>query len=47
MRKRLLRAVIFIAIALGTAVGAANAAGAMEGLRFGGGMVATDGSTWS
>jgi hypothetical protein len=46
MRKRLVRAVIFIAVAFGVAVGAANAAGAMEGIHFGGGAVVTDGSSW-
>jgi hypothetical protein len=46
MRKRLVRAAVFIAIALGLAVGGANAAGAMEGIHFGGAAVATDGSTW-
>jgi len=45
MRKRLVRAVIFIAIAFGVAIGAANAAGAMEGIHFGGAVV-TDGSSW-
>jgi hypothetical protein len=37
--------VIFIAVAFGAAIGAANAAGAMEGIHFGGGV--TDGSSWS
>jgi hypothetical protein len=43
MRKRLVRAAIFIAIALGIAVGAADAAGAIT---FGPHTVSTDGSTW-
>ena len=46
MRKRLVRAVIFIAVAFGVAVGAANAAGAMEGIHFGGGAASSDGVTW-
>jgi hypothetical protein len=46
MRKRLVRAVIFIAIAFGAAIGAANAAGAMEGLNIGNTAV-FDGSSWS
>ena len=43
MRKRLVRAVIFIAIATGLAVGAAGAAGATE---FGGHVVSTAGIIW-
>lgn len=48
MRKRLVRTVIFIAVALGVAVGAAGAAGALgsfgtDGLK--GGAV-TEGSMW-
>ena len=47
MRKRLVRAVVFIAVAFGAAVGAANAAGAMEGMHFGGGAaVVRDGASW-
>jgi hypothetical protein len=46
MRKRLVRAVIFIAVAFGVAIGAANAAGAMDGVHFGG-VSAVDGSTWT
>jgi hypothetical protein len=45
MRKRLVRAVIFIVVAFGVAIGAANAAGAMEGINFGG-TASTDVSTW-
>jgi hypothetical protein len=45
MRKRLVRAVILIAIATGIAVGVADAAGAIEGFHFGGAVV-TDGSSW-
>jgi hypothetical protein len=45
MRKRLVRAVIFIAVAFGAAIGGANAAGAMEGIHFGG-TVVSDGSSW-
>ena len=43
MRKRLVRAVILIAIASGIAIGVADAAGAVD---FGRSMVATDGVTW-
>jgi hypothetical protein len=43
MRKRFVRAAIFIAIALGIAVGAADAAGAVS---FGPHSVSTDGSVW-
>jgi hypothetical protein len=46
MRKRLVRAVIFIAVAFGAAIGAASAAGALEGFHFGGGAT-VDGSTWT
>jgi len=45
MRKRLVRAVIFIAVAFGAPIGAANAAGAIEGIHFGGGAV-SDASSW-
>ena len=45
MRKRLVRAVVFIAIAFGLAVGAADAAGAMPSIHFGGGSTA-DGASW-
>jgi hypothetical protein len=45
MRKRLIRALIFIAVAIGFAVGAANAAGAMEGLDVGS-FMSTDASSW-
>ena len=47
MRKRLVRAVILIAIASGIAIGAASAAGAMEGVNFGGGAAVLDGSSWT
>jgi hypothetical protein len=43
MRKRLVRAVIFFAIATGIAVGVADAAGAVS---FGPNVVSTDGSMW-
>jgi hypothetical protein len=43
MRKRLVRAAIFIAIALGIAVGAADAAGAVS---FGPHSISTDGTMW-
>jgi hypothetical protein len=43
MRKRLVRVVIFIAVATGVAVGAASAAGATE---FGGHLVSTAGIIW-
>jgi hypothetical protein len=43
MRKRLVRAVILIAIATGIAVGVADAAGAVD---LGRPMVATDGISW-
>jgi hypothetical protein len=46
MRKRLVRAVILIAIASGIAIGVADAAGAVEGFHFGGGAT-VDGSTWT
>jgi hypothetical protein len=46
MRKRLVRAVIFIAVAFGAAVGAASAAGAVPGVHFGGGATAVDGASW-
>ena len=46
MRKRLVRMVIFIAIAFGVAVGAANAAGAMEGVHFGGAPI-SDSNSWT
>jgi len=46
MRKRLVRAVIFIAVAFGVAVGAAGAAGAVPGVHFGGGATVTDGASW-
>jgi hypothetical protein len=43
MRKRLVRAVILIAIASGIAIGVADAAGAVE---LGRQMVTSDGLTW-
>jgi hypothetical protein len=43
MRKRLVRAVILIAIASGIAIGVADAAGAVDLSRP---LVATDGLTW-
>jgi hypothetical protein len=43
MRKRVVRAAVFIAIALGIAVGAAEAAGAVT---FGPHSVSTDGAAW-
>jgi len=43
MRKRLVRAVILVAIATGIAVGVADAAGAID---FGPQVVATDGISW-
>jgi hypothetical protein len=43
MRKRLVRAVILIAIATGIAIGVADAAGAID---FGGTAVTTDGTLW-
>jgi hypothetical protein len=43
MRKRLVRAMVFIAIAIGIAVGAADAAGAVT---FSPGSVSLDGSVW-
>ena len=44
MRKRLVRAVIFIAVAFGAAIGAASAAGAVD---FGNGVVSSsDGVIW-
>ena len=43
MRKRLVRAVILIAIASGIAIGVADAAGAID---FGG-AATVDGSTWT
>jgi hypothetical protein len=43
MRKRLVRAAVFIAIATGLAVGAASAAGATE---FGSHLVSTAGVVW-
>ena len=44
MRKRLVRALVFIAVALGVAVGAAGAAGAIDSGDFGARSV--DGSMW-
>jgi hypothetical protein len=44
MRKRLIRALIFIVIALGVAIGAAGAAGAID-LNLSG-DTGTDGMTW-
>ena len=47
MRKRLIRALIFVAVAIGVAIGAGSAAGAID-LDFGGSRSATlDGSTWT
>jgi hypothetical protein len=46
MRKRLIRGLIFIAVAVGVAVGASSAAGAMD-LDFGSTAVTVDGSTWT
>lgn len=43
MGKRLVRALVFIAVALGLAVGAASAAGAVD---FGSGFAVTNGSVW-
>jgi len=43
MRKRLVRAVVFIAVAIGVAVGGASAAGAVD---FGHAVVSTDGVIW-
>ena len=43
MRKRLVRAVILIAIASGIAIGVADAAGAVD---LGHQLVATDGTLW-
>ena len=43
MRKRLVRAVILIAIASGIAIGVADAAGAID---FGGTTMSTDGTLW-
>src|SRR5512133_110443 len=45
MRKRVVRAVIFVAVAFGVAVGAASAAGAVPSLPFGGTAV-VDGASW-
>ena len=42
MRKRLVRAVIFIAVAFGVAVGAASAAGAVDFQH----SLSTDGTMW-
>jgi hypothetical protein len=42
MRKRLVRAVIFIAVAFGAAIGAASAAGAVDL----GHSMSSDGSMW-
>ncbi|HVD27789.1 MAG TPA: hypothetical protein VNC79_04730 [Mycobacteriales bacterium] len=44
MRKRLVRAIVFIAVAIGVAVGAANAAGALD--LGGSSTVSTDGINW-
>ena len=44
MRKRLVRALVFIALALGVAVGASSAAGAIDSFDLGGSVV--DGSMW-
>jgi hypothetical protein len=46
MRKRLVRAVIFIAVAIGLAVGGASAAGAMDGIHFGGAPT-SDSNSWT
>lgn len=47
MRKRLVRALVFVAVAVGVAVGAAGAAGALESFHFGGpDRAATSGVTW-
>jgi hypothetical protein len=47
MRKRLVRALVFIAVTLGVAAGAANAAGAADLSSFrGGGGITTDGMNW-
>lgn len=46
MRKRLIRALIFIAVAVGVAIGASSAAGALD-LDFGGSSASVDGSTWT
>lgn len=43
MRKRLIRATVFIAVVLGVAVGAANAAGAAD---LGGQVASTAGIIW-
>jgi len=43
MPKRLVRALVFIAVALGIAVGAAGAAGAVD---FPGHVAVTDGMSW-
>jgi hypothetical protein len=43
MRKRLVRAMVLIAIALGIAIGVADAAGAVD---LGRSMVSSDGMTW-
>lgn len=45
MRKRFVRALIFIAVAIGVAVGASSAAGALD-FDFGGSSPVTDGSAW-
>ena len=46
MRKRLIRALIFIAVAVGVAVGTSTAAGALD-FDFGSRTASIDGSTWT
>ena len=46
MRKRLIRALIFVAVAIGVAIGAGSAAGAID-LDFGSSTATVDGSSWT
>ena len=46
MRKRLVRALVFAAVALGVAVGAAGAAGALDSGHPGAERIAPNGSVW-
>jgi hypothetical protein len=43
MRKRFVRALIFVAVAVGVAVGASSAAGALD---FGGSSAVVDSTSW-
>lgn len=47
MQKRIIRALIFLAIATGVAVGAGSAAGAIDLDFDGGSRAVVDGSTWT